>query len=74
MPRTKPDASRKVEAKRLKALREKLGLTQRDLAREFNTAPGAVGQWETGDRTIPGPVLKLIAIYEGGHVKPGQKI
>jgi len=74
MPRNKPTSSRKGEGQRLKALRGKLGLTQQALAREFQCAQGAVAQWEAGDRTIPGPVLKLIEIYESGRIKPGQKI
>ena len=59
------------EAQRLKKLRTALALSQRDFAREFRVAQGAIAHWEAGNRTIPGPVLKLIEIYESGVVKPG---
>jgi transcriptional regulator with XRE-family HTH domain len=70
MPRNKPESFRKVEAKRLLRLRQKLGFTQRDMAVEFNSTPSAIALWETGDRTISGPVLRLIEVYESGQVKP----
>ena len=72
MPRTRSISDKKKEAARFRSLRTKLGLTQREIAAEFYSAPGAVGQWETGDRTIPGPILRLMEIYEAGQVKPGK--
>jgi transcriptional regulator with XRE-family HTH domain len=72
MPRSRPLASRAKESKRLKKVRQSLGLTQRELAQEFSVAPGAIAQWETGVRTIPGPVLRLLDLYESGVVKPSQ--
>ena len=51
-------------AKRLKELRKVLGFSQRDLAKEFRVSPGAVAHWESGKREVPGPVIKLIEIYE----------
>lgn len=68
MPRTQPLESRLKEAKRLLRLREKLGLTQREMALELNTTPGAIANWEIGERTIAGPVLRLIEIYEAGKL------
>ena len=66
MPRfEKKKSLRSKEASRLKRLREKLGWTQQRLAEEWLVSDGAVGHWEDGVRTIPGPVLKLIEIYEG---------
>lgn len=50
--------------KRLKALRQNLGLSQRQLAAEFKVSAGAIAQWESGSRPIPGPVIKLIEVYE----------
>jgi predicted RNase H-like HicB family nuclease/DNA-binding XRE family transcriptional regulator len=67
MPRTKPPGSRKEEAKRLLRLRQKLGLTQREMAQKFNSTPSAIALWETGDRTVAGPALRLIEIYEAGR-------
>jgi predicted unusual protein kinase regulating ubiquinone biosynthesis (AarF/ABC1/UbiB family)/DNA-binding XRE family transcriptional regulator len=51
-------------AARLLRLRETLGLSQREIAEELGVAHGAVGLWETGARALPGPVLKLLALYE----------
>ncbi len=64
MPRSQPESKRRPEALRLRKLREALQLSQRDLACEFRVAHTAVSSWESGARTIPGPVLKLIEIYE----------
>jgi transcriptional regulator with XRE-family HTH domain len=52
------------DAKQLRSMRVRLGMTQRDLAREFYVTPGAVAQWELGINPIPGPVKKLIELYE----------
>lgn len=41
-----------------------MGLTQRGLAEEFKVTPGAIAHWEKGVRRIPGPVERLIEIYE----------
>jgi transcriptional regulator with XRE-family HTH domain/tRNA A-37 threonylcarbamoyl transferase component Bud32 len=51
---------------RLIRLRTILGLSQREMAKEFKVSAGAVGSWEVGEREIPGPVLKLVEIYEQG--------
>jgi DNA-binding transcriptional regulator YiaG len=65
MPRTQPSTTKKnKEAERLKKLRKDLGMTVRAFAKEFNVAIGSVSQWENGGRTIPGPMIKLIEIYE----------
>ncbi len=74
MPRTQSASGRKTEAKKLRKFREKFGLTVRDLAREFNCAASSISQWENDERTLPGPILKLMAIYEAGRVKPGDKL
>ena len=39
---------------------------QRKLAKEFGITPGAVSQWESGQRSIPGTVQRLVEIYEDG--------
>lgn len=61
------------DALRLLALRESLGFNQREMAREFGVTHGAIGGWERGDRAIPGPVLRLIAIYEAKKENKGKK-
>lgn len=53
---------------RLKKLREKFGLSQRDLAKELGVTPGAVALWEMGERQLSGPVVRLIELYESGIV------
>jgi transcriptional regulator with XRE-family HTH domain len=72
MPRNLSSPSRLKEGQRLKRLRTSLDLTQKELAREFGVTPGAITQWELGDRTIPGSVLRLMDIYESGVVIPGN--
>jgi DNA-binding transcriptional regulator YiaG len=56
--------ARKKEADRLSKVRAALGLSRAELAKEFKVTPQALGMWERGERTISGPVLKLIEIYE----------
>ncbi len=64
MPRSVATELRSAESRRLLVLRETLGLSQRDLAEQFSVAPSAIAQWETGDHSIPGPVLKLMELFE----------
>lgn len=56
-------------AQRLIQLRERLGFSQRDLAREFQVSNGAIGLWEKNERPVPGPVLKLLDLYESENAK-----
>jgi transcriptional regulator with XRE-family HTH domain len=49
---------------RLARVRGALGYSQRHLALEFGVTGGAIAHWETGARDIPGPILKLLALYE----------
>ncbi len=64
MPRHRDLSARATEGDRLVKLRERLGLSQRELATEFNVTSGAVAQWETHARTVPGPILRLLELYE----------
>lgn len=64
MARFRRPESRRAEAERLIRLRELLGLSQRELAVEFQVAPAAVALWERGQRTLPGPALRLLRLYE----------
>lgn len=65
MPRKSPSKTSKAkEAARLSALRVSLGMTTRELAKEFQVAHVSISHWERGIRTIPGLVLRLIEIYE----------
>lgn len=53
-----------MESERLVSLRKKLGLSQREMARELGATPGALAMWENRSRPIPGPVLRLMEVYE----------
>lgn len=48
---------------RLLCLREALGLSQSEIATEFQVTAGEISAWEKGANPIPGPVMKLIDIY-----------
>ncbi|MBI2343723.1 MAG: AarF/ABC1/UbiB kinase family protein [Deltaproteobacteria bacterium] len=41
-----------------------MNFSQRDMAEELGVVHGAIGLWESGQRKIPGPVRKLMALYE----------
>lgn len=64
MATTKLEPSRKHAAARLRRLLAALGFSQREMAAELRVAHGAVGLWESGARPIPGPVLKLMELFE----------
>jgi predicted unusual protein kinase regulating ubiquinone biosynthesis (AarF/ABC1/UbiB family)/DNA-binding XRE family transcriptional regulator len=64
MPRVRSKQQKSSEAARLRRLRSTLGLTQRELAVEFKVAHGAIASWESGKQTLPGPVIKLLELYE----------
>ena len=51
-------------ATRLIKLREALGFSQREMAKEFGVTQGAIGLWERSERPVTGPILKLMDIYE----------
>ena len=57
-------AEERSNAQRLRALRDVLGLSQREMAKEFKVAHGAIASWESGARALPGPVSKLLDLYE----------
>ena len=52
------------EGKRLRRLRARLGLTQREMAAELGVTSAAIALWETDKRAMPGPALRLVALYE----------
>lgn len=53
----------KLPAERLIQLRQRLGLSQREMAKEFQVSSGAIAFWEKGSRPIPGPILKLMHLF-----------
>jgi repressor LexA len=52
-----------VFADRLKELRKKCGLVQKDISRIFSVSMGAVGNWESGNRIPDTETLSRIADY-----------
>jgi predicted unusual protein kinase regulating ubiquinone biosynthesis (AarF/ABC1/UbiB family)/DNA-binding transcriptional regulator YiaG len=64
MPRARNTRPNPGEGARLKRLRSVLGLSQRELAAEFRVTHGAVAAWESGKQAPPGPVVKLLDLYE----------
>jgi transcriptional regulator with XRE-family HTH domain len=57
-------------SERIKNLRQVLGFSQRELAKEFDVSPAAVALWENGSRPVPGPVRKLLDLYESSVEPP----
>lgn len=52
------------DAKKIKALRERLHLSQAVLASVLNTSVSTVRKWEVGDKRPSGPSQKLLDIIE----------
>jgi len=46
----------------VKAIREKLGMTQTELAATFGISLGTLRHWERGDRKPRGPALVLLSV------------
>ncbi|MCP4168067.1 MAG: helix-turn-helix domain-containing protein [Chloroflexi bacterium] len=46
----------------VKAIREKLGMTQAELAATFGISLGTLRHWERGDRRPRGPALVLLSV------------
>ena len=46
------------------ALRERLAVTQAELASVLNTSPSTVRKWETGEKRPSGPSLKLLDLLD----------
>ena len=53
---------------RLRELRKKAGLTQKEFAKIFGAAQNTVSQWETGTRSIDGETLCKLSDYFGVSV------
>lgn len=48
----------------VKAVRRKIGLSQREFAAAFGISLGTLRHWERGDRTPRGPALVLLNVVE----------
>lgn len=55
---------RAYDAAKVKALRERLQLSQTVLASVLNTSPSTVRKWEVGDKRPSGPSQKLLDIID----------
>lgn len=74
MPRTRNADTRRKEAIRLRQLRRVMGLSQRELADEFLVGASTIALWETGSRTMPGPALRLLELFEEElHMEHGDE-
>ncbi len=68
----------RYDAARVKAVRERLDLSQSVFARALNVSPETVRAWEQGKRTPDGASLRLLEVAEGTprailrYVKPRQ--
>ena len=49
------------DASALKAWRQRLSYTQKQLAEEWDVTPETISEWERGRRKMPGPVRSLLA-------------
>lgn len=58
-------ASGKAElSTRLRRVRDTLGLSQREFARDLGVTPAALAHWEIGRHEVPGPIVRLCTLYE----------
>jgi putative transcriptional regulator len=65
-----PERTRRVappptyDAARIRAVRHRLDVSQRDFAAALNVSPGTVRAWEQGHRLPAGPSLRLLQLAE----------
>lgn len=52
------------DAARIRALRDRLNLSQSVLASVLNTSTSTIRKWELGDKSPSGPSLKLLDLLE----------
>jgi predicted unusual protein kinase regulating ubiquinone biosynthesis (AarF/ABC1/UbiB family) len=64
MPKGEDRRARGSESSRLRRVRNELELTQRELADHLGVAASAIAQWESGRYSLPGPVMRLVELYE----------
>lgn len=53
-----------MTANEFRAWVERHGYTQAEAAEELDTTQASVSRWLSGDRTIPGPVARLVEVLE----------
>lgn len=62
-----------VDAKELRAIRERMGLLQVDLAARLGVTQGALSRWETASRPIPEPVARLARLLAEQQPKTSKR-
>lgn len=67
-----PEAASKAFGKRLKALRDKHGVSQDALARETDVHPTAIGRFERGAREPR--LTTILRLARGLDVRPGELV
>lgn len=55
---------RKMNAKKIRELRQRESASQKVFARYLNVTPGLVSQWERGEKNPGGASLKLLTLVE----------
>jgi DNA-binding transcriptional regulator YiaG len=55
---------RKISKEKAKLIREKLGLSLTEMAKEFNVNRRTYVRWEAGDRKIEGPAVIVFEMLE----------
>ena len=58
----RPKQRKSWDARSVRALREQLGMTQQELARELNVRQQTVSEWETGQYRPRGASEKLLTM------------
>lgn len=61
-----------MEPHELERRRVKLGMSQRQLARELGVTQPAIHYWETGKRKIPGWLPKLLRFIEASQGRDAE--
>lgn len=61
-----------MTAEQFRAWCERRGYTQAQAAASLNASQSAVSRWQTGERKIPGPVVRLIEMLEARNPNHGE--
>ncbi len=55
-----------LSSKRVREIRDRLGLKRRELAERLGVSRHTVESWEEGRRPCQGPAAKLLRVWEAG--------